>query len=100
MVHLSTGEWFPSYVAGCRLLVTTLHAGYRVTECWLLCYRLTDYLVTYWLPDHCDVKECCDGTVFLANGFMVPSLVAGCELLAGGWLSGWLTGWITGVRVM
>ena len=30
---------------------------------------------------------------------MVPPLVAGCGLLAGGWLTGWVTGWLTGVRM-
>ena len=37
--------------------------------------------------------------VLLATRFMVPPLVAGCGLLAGGWLTGWVTGRITGVRM-
>ena len=40
----------PSCAAGCRLLVPRLHAGYRVTDCWLPGYWLPGYLVTYWFP--------------------------------------------------
>ena len=66
-------------------LVTWLLAGYRVTDCLLLGYWLPGYLVTYWLPNRSEVKECCDGAFYLPRGLWFHRwlLVAGYWLVAG-----------------